>query len=336
MNAPQGNNHVDILDILQNTSSLYMYHDSCEKTPSAKSKPLSKNDVIAEYDSGKFTNSDLQIVKLVAKNVFCTQGMIEKEIKHYNKVNHGSGVMLMDTVEVNLKSRLTDLVKCDILKKYTYTTPDLKTGNMFNYSYYLTSPHGYNFIKRILKYNDNYDEYLAIKPLEEVLKYLSVVATVQSLYDLEGYISNVIDKPLFLKDKRIMTNLYGYVDFERKKKQCRLVLEPVKFKHNKEIISDADWLKDIEFRYSVLKAYMQSLMGKYEYAVLLLCDDIEGIKRAGELALKIIPEYINYIYFSTDAVVVRYGVDAALLQLKENGDMVVDIPEFLKIDKKNR
>lgn len=330
MSAPQVNNANTVLELLQEAESLYMYHDSSVRTPSAKARPLSKSDVISEYDSGRFTNSDLQVVKLVAKNVFCTQGMIDKEINHYNKNNHGTGVSLMEAVNMNLKSRLTDLVKCDILKKYTYQTPGLKKGDMFTYSYYLTSGHGYNFLKRILKYDGNYDEYLAIKPLEEVLKYLSVVSTVQTLYDIKGYTNSCIDKPLILKDKHVKTNLYGIVDVSRDEKVCRIVLEPIKFNHNKEIISDADWMKDIEFRFGVLKSYMQMLFSKCEFAVLILCDDIGGLSRAGEMALRLVPDFINYIYFSTDAVITRHGFDAAMLKLKENGDMVSAVPEFIK------
>lgn len=320
---------MSVKEILESSVSLFIYHNMCDKAVSSKSKNLSISEVIDSYDRGKFTDSDLQIANIVASHVFSNEGMIGNAIKQYNKLSTGDGITLMEDVELNLKGRLTELVKSDILKKYNYVSLDAKSGKPFKHSYYLNTAHGYNFLKRLMNFDDNYDQYLAIRPIEEVFKYLGTVSVTQSLQKMTGFIKYKIDKPVIFKDKHIKSNIFGIVDIAKKNRTHRVVLEPLRLKFNKNRITADDWSKEIDFRFLILRNYTRAIISKYDYSIVIICEDLEGIKKACELTLKNMPEYLGNIFFTTDAAVNRYGAENSMLELKSNGDILVAKPGFI-------
>jgi hypothetical protein len=210
-NVSSGNGSADIRSMFDAAKSKFCYHPEYDKQytktladeDSTKAiKTLSKQEVIYLYERSFFTDSDLQIVKLIADHLFATQGMIEKSIRRFS-ANSGSEQYVPIIGELkNLKTRLTSLVKAGILVKYLFDVPKPSSGageegenGKFTYSYYLVSPHGYNFLKRVLNYGGSYDEYLSITPLDEVFKYLSTNAVGQALYDVPGFLGMDIQVP---------------------------------------------------------------------------------------------------------------------------------------------
>lgn len=329
----------DVRTMFDEYKSVFMYYQGCEKVPTVKNVPggdsykiiktLNKMEVTSLYDSKLFTDSDLHIVKIVANNLFATQKMIEKAIFLNNaRSNESTYVPMIADLEF-LKSRLTDLVKANILIKYIFQVPRSdNSGNYINLSYYLTSPHGYNFIKRILNFDKNYDEYLAVTPIEEVFHYLSTGSVCQEFMKLSG-VTYEVDMPFYSKNTKKLNKLYGKISMNKDGVEYRIVVEPLKFLFNRNRISEDDFIRNLNTRFLIVKEYLQTLLAKADkkFYLIFVCDDYAGLRNACILADRNLKEYMPYIYFTTDKLCSR-GLDEALIQIKD-GIFICNKPEFL-------
>ncbi|MGE4282817.1 MAG: hypothetical protein AB7G87_03775 [Clostridia bacterium] len=338
---------LDIMSLYTDTQSLFVYSPYSDKIStktlankdSSKAiKTLSKAEVMYLYDSKTFTDSDLQLAKIVAKNIFCTVPMLVKSLAHFTKYKTKNNTIAImneyasESARQLLRGRLDVLVSANILNKYFFPVKKIRNGEEVsgNMGYYLVSPHGYNFLKRILNFNDNYDEYLSITPLEDVFKYLTTSTICQAFYEIPGFIDYNIDIPFYCKTQKKLTRIYGAVTLEKDDSKYKIIVEPVKFNFNQFRITQQEWEKFIHEHLEVLKAYLDGLLVKQkQFRVLIACEDIEGLQNSAKLIYQYLKDYLPYIYFTMDAIAFSYGVDKTCIQMKENGNLIPKVLDIL-------
>lgn len=331
---------MDIGSIFEEARSLYIYHPECNKTPASNLsygddtrsiKTLSKLDVIACYDKGMFTNSDLQIANVVAKNIFASQGMVEKYIEHMTATkSEKESVPIIQSMNY-LKDRLKTLTKANILIKYSYNALPHEGKEFYKHSYYLVSPHGYNFLKKIVGFSENYDEYLAVTPIDEVFKYLSAVMVSQGFFAQAGFKDYKMNVPFYRKEKKQLHYIYSLIDVQKDEVDYKVVLEPIKFRFDRNRISEKDWVESIHKRFILLKEYINHMISKgtSSFGIIIACEDIKGIKNAGLFVNKYLSDYLPYIYLTTDGVVSLKGIKNAFISISSDGELRHIVPPFI-------
>lgn len=331
---------IDIMEMFERTKSQFVYHPGYDKTvvsnlayddPSKTIKILSKQEVQYLYDSNYFTDSDLQIANVVAKHVFATQGMIKKYIDYFHKVKTDMDAVPLISDMNSLKGRLQVLVKAGILSRYLFTVPHfLEADKEFQMSYYLVSPHGYNYLKRILNNGQSYDEYLGITPLDEVFKYLCVNIFCQSLLDIKNFKNYTIERSFYSNQSRKKHAIYGVIDMEKDSCKKKIIVEPFRINYNPNRFSINEFNNNLINRFNLIKEYGNMLMSKGEdYDVMFVCEDFEGLKKAAKFVSNRIPELQEKIYFSTDGMACFYKASSIFIKLKGNS-LINSVPEYIE------
>lgn len=330
----------NISDLFDSARSLFIYHPNLNKEVVANLayddatknlKTLTKLEVQYLYDTGFFSLSDLHIVKIVAKHVFVTQSMVKKYIDYNNKYADGVNRVYITSDIDNIKNRLTNLVKAGVLTRYIFYTYHYEhTDKLMKMSYYLVSPHGYNYIKRILNYKEPYDEYLAVWPIEEVFKFLVVNTVCQRFLTEKSFKEYNIDFPFYIKELKSKERIYAVIDVAVEDGSKKVIVEPFKLNYNNMRISENEFKMELNNRFKVLKEYIQFLQGNGYVSndIIFVCEDFKGIKQAAKMATHYLPEYLDNIYYTTDVMATCYRPEIAYVKLKNNS-LITSSPEYI-------
>lgn len=330
---------LDLKNLLSLSKSPYTYNtehskERTDRDSERQGKGLSKHDINYYWDQGYFTTSDLQLVKLVAENVFCSTRMLKKSLLLFRRSSENKDISILSD-EKNLRDRLRVLVKCELLIKYTlrnnidFTASNSKTDVEH---YYCVSPHGYNYIKRQLYFNRNYDEYLCSTPIEEVFKYLSAVMACQAISCVDGSIDYVIDTPFYSKLLKRKVSLYGIVKADKNDKKFTVIVEPIKFEYEPKKITKVVWDNLIVERFLILKEAICELQKdnpSTNIRVMFVCNDLRSINKSVTLAKSNLFEHLSSSYFVIDAVVDKYSLTSTCIQVDCNNNVAAVTPEFV-------
>jgi len=293
---------------------------------------MSKSEVIALYDINTFTLSDLQIIKIIADNTFCTDNMLLSLLGMYrDNIENKKLAIYQDNNEISLlRSRLKILCKYLLISKFEFYP---KTNTKESMTYYTVMPHGYHFIKNVLNYTERYDEYVAITPIEEVFSYLSTVNV--CLYckeNVANFISYKTDKQEYIKSLQSKNKFHGQIKFTSEgKKPVRLIIESPRYRFNEFRITETDWLNQIIYRFKSLNYYLENQIkrGEEETNILFVCEDMRGIQNTVKIVKRYIPNYIHRILYTIDEAFVQIGVTHSILKEKDD-KLDFFTPEFIK------
>ncbi len=325
-----------ILDCLLNTRSPFVFVNGSSTSTvysgngtDKELKSLSKNDVNFMYYNNVFTLSDLHVVKYVAENIFCTVPMLKRSIKHYHETTEDSQKVILSVNTEHLKERLdTGLCRAQILVKTLFAShrkASAGDNNRKEYmSYYTCTPHGYNFIKRLIGYDRPYDEYSSILALDQVFKYLSVITVCQTFYDIPGFKNYKINNQEYtvnIKTGRKYYSPYGVVNLEAENNRTKVIIEPFFRSYNKSRISGNAYIAEVKERFANIGDYLQK---NFDMTHLIFsCEDISAIKAAVDLTKEYLPGCTNKVYFTIDKEANKNGIENACLYW--NGKKTVPI-----------
>lgn len=330
----------NIPELFNAAKSFFIYHPDLNQTavdnlayedPSKTIKTLSKLDVQYLYDTKYFSLSDLHIAKVVAKHVFVTQSMVKRYIDYCYKMTSAKEYMPVINDVDALKLRLQILAKAGILTRYAFDTYHYEyEDKLLKMSYYLVSPHGYNYLRRILDYKEPYDEYLAITPIEEVFKCLAVNSVCLSFLKIEAFRDYNLDFPFYIKEFKSKEKIYGVVDVVSDNINRKVIIEPFKLTYNKMRISEETFKLELNKRFKILKEYIGYLQSKgyTNNDIIFVCEDFDGIKKAGKMANHYLPEYMETIYFTTDVMANQFRPSLAYVKIK-NKTLVNEAPDYI-------
>lgn len=318
MSSP--NQKIEVIGLIEKSTTPFMYHDRIDLVQDKINNSLSKEEVVLLYERNFFTISDLLIAKIVAKYVYASELHVKKAIKYFHETaaeDDKVGLISADEADKALKGRLEQLCKADIIKRYRYQA--LKEyGELKLQSYYFVSPHGYNYIKRIVNFKENYDEYLAIRPIEDVFNYLSINTVISSFYEHNCLKKFENDVPFYSKDKRIKTNIYSIVETEANGVKHKIYLEPLRFRFNDNRISKNEWKENIIERLGILKeAVLKHNDNSIKY-IIFICEDIKGLQIGVSYVLQYLQDIKDICLFTTDGVVFTSGLENAMVCLSDS------------------
>jgi len=299
----------DLLKFLKDTQTPFLYHEDINKAFCKDNKNLTKEEVLVRYETNEFTISDLIIVQALAKIVFGTKEMILKVLENLSK-EYPDKPILVDSKA--LKGRLSKLVKSAVMKRFTFHLQSDKR----THSYYCVSPHGYNYIKRIFRFKDKYDEYIAVTPIDEVMKCLAATSVAQEFTTKSSFIDFQIGKNFYIKEKGLFT-LYAEVETLVGGEKKHTLIEPLYFKYDKNRISEKELQESLIERMEVISTYFSKRMETNMPTIFFVCENIGGIRRAMALGAEYLASYKNYIYYTTDAVVHNVGIEKSLMRIEE-------------------
>ncbi len=327
---------LDLKNLLAQSKSPYIYRTehSKERTSrdsSKQGKELSKHEVNYYWDEGYFTVSDLQLVKLVAENVFCSTKMLKKSLLIFRRNTENKDIAILSD-ESYLRDRLRVLVKCEMLIKYTLRLNIDDVANKDVEHYYCVSPHGYNYIKRQLYFNKKYDEYLSSLPVEEVFKYLSTVMACQSFSTVKGFEKYLIENSFYSSTLKKMVKLYGEVKVTTSSGKHVIIVEPLKFEYERQKITKQTWENLIVERFTILKEGLLEVQKENPDAnisFMIVCNDLSGINKAASLAKTYLCEYLHCIYFVIDTIIEKYSFSSTCIQIDGNNKVSASTPNFV-------
>lgn len=294
----------DILNILKETQTPFMYHEDLNLEYCSNNKSLNKEEVLVKYYTNYFTVSDLVIVKALSKIVFGTNTMIWKVLELFKRKYPKMPVL---TDAKLLKNRLTVLTKSSIIKRFKF----IPIGGNSPHSYYCITPHGYNYIKRIMNFKDKYDEYIGVTPPDEVMKYLASVAVAEEFIDHDSFIDFNVDVSFYTKELGLQ-NIYVEVKTNVNDKENTIIIEPLYFKFDTNRMSEEEYMLNLRERLRVIEKYISTKVEDDTPTIMFVCENVSGIKQAMELASEHLALYKNYMYFTTDSVTHKMGVKGVL------------------------
>ncbi|WP_459195639.1 hypothetical protein [Wukongibacter baidiensis] len=319
------NNINNIMDLINKSTSPFIYHDEVDAKADKNNKNLSKDDVLFLYNQDGFVLSDLHIVKLIAKYTFATQIQIFNAIQICR--NKYPDIPLVDDID-GLRNRLKHLTKSALIRRYQFQALDQRTGKLKQQSYYCVSAHGYNYIKRIVNFKDKYDEYIAVTPVDEVFKYLTTGVVIQTLINRNPSLGFKTNKQLYIKELRNLYDIYGEVKSKINGANHSVVIEPFKTRYNKNRMTEEEWKSNLTGRMEFIKAYFTKNSVENIPHVVFACEDLMGLKEAMKTVIDCLEGYLDNVYFTTDAVLFFYGLDKALIKIiKENGKPILHYEE---------
>lgn len=291
-------------------------------------KSLSKNDVHCMYLNNIFTLSDLQIARFVAENVYATVPILKKAINYYHNRTRDKDKVALSIQTNYLKERLdSGLCRGQILYKTVfYSAKSNGEETKTKMSYYTCSPHGYNYLKRIVGFDKTYDEYTGVLGIDQVFKYLSSIVICQTFYEsdvFKGY--EICNQEFTLNNKtgRKFYSPYGKVYLDTPDRPTKYIIEPFSLSFNRLRISEKSYITDVTSRFASIKEYLGRSMVKYDAYVIFTCEDIKGIKAAVELSKKYLPESLDRILFTIDKEADASGIQKSCL--KCTGDQTIPV-----------
>jgi hypothetical protein len=287
---------------------------------------LSKIDIINSYDNNNFSDSDLVIAKVVADNYIIHYKMLEDELKKQKNKT------IVPSYEL-IKNRIDNLVKNEILYKYhIVSTLDVdKTIKISDEiicasniddsskkitSYLMVTAHGYNFLKHVLKENYNYDEYIAVTPITEVLSQLSAnfIKYRFPMYEY-NFKSHVTFYNTYIKRKD-----YIYAAYEDQK--SLIIIEPFKLTFKDTLMTKEKHVKHLINRLNTLNNYAgQGNRTMKNIRTVFVCDSLKDIKSALTIIKKKIGlsmPVLNNVYFTIDTDFTNVNNNDTFLEYRDD------------------
>lgn len=312
------NSKMEVIGLIEKSTTPFMYHNQMDLKQDVINKSLGKAEVMLLYENNYFTVSDLLIAKIAAKYVYSSEIHIKKAIEHFHKTAKDDdrvALISIDEYQRGIKSRLGQLCKADILKRYMYQAFK-EYGELRPQSYYFVSAHGYNYIKRIVNFKGNYDEYLAIRPIEEALSYLSVNTVISSFYEYDSFKGFENDVSFYSKDKQSKASIYSIVETEVNGLKYKIYLEPLKFNFNDNRISKNEWKENIIERLEILKeAVLKDKDNNSIKYIMFICEDIKGVQIAVTYVREYLADIKGICLFTTDGVVFTSGLERSIVSI---------------------
>lgn len=283
-------------------------------------KSLSKNDVHCMYKNNIFVLSDLQIAKFVAENIFATVPILKKAISHYFATAKTNEKIALSANLGTLKERLDDgLCRAQILYKNVFYNSSSKGQPKSKSSYYTCSPHGYNYLKRIVNFDKTYDEYTGVLAIDQVFKYLSTITVCQTFYESKNLINYEICNQEFTVNQKTGRKFYSpygkvYLKGPDEERNIKYIIEPFFLSFNRFRISEKEYINDIYSRFQNAVNYLQMQMTKYDAKIVFACEDIKSITVAIELIKKYNATNLDNIYFTIDREADSAGISKSCLK----------------------
>ena len=330
-----------VLDLFMNYRSLFTYVNGIAyKAASGDSaqpelKSLSKNDVNCLYLNNVFSISDLHIAKIVAENIFSTVPIIGRSINYYHRTTPDNDKVALVQQMEHIKERLDKhLCRSQILYKTVYTVQSSRGSQDSKkkiYAYYTCTPHGYNFLKRIVGFSKTYDEYTGVLCIDQAFRYLSVVTVCQHFYKVPGFENYQVQNQEYtvnVKTGRKWYSPYGIVKINNGNNPVKVVVEPFHLSFNRNRVSETDYVNDLKNRFTDLNDYMQKVTAEGKVYIIFSCEDIQSVKAAVELTKQYLPLFTDNVYFTIDRLGEEIGIERCCLQW--NGTKTVPVTiEFL-------
>lgn len=309
----------DVMQVIEASITPFMYHDEIN-VRADDAKAFDRNEVLYNYNTKAFTDSDLQLVKILASQVFSTLTQLSSAVKY--ETNKRPYLKNMITIEQdNIKSRLGKLCKSGIVQKYKYL-PYKKAleGSTTPASYYFVTPHGYNYIKRILHFDRPYDEYLGAYPVEEVFKYLSANTVLCAMFQSQKMLSFENFKRVYWQSEKKVIPIYSQAETEVDGIKNEILFEPLKFKFNEQRLHRDEMKEFLNKRIQFLAEYLDEVEADINRYLVFLAEDISGIKIAANLiADSPLIDLSNQVFITTDAAAHMVGdVSSILLTLQRS------------------
>ena len=293
---------------LNEAVSPFLYHPEHDTRLDKDCKGLSKEEVITRYHMNEIADTDLLIAKALAKIVFGTTDLINKAVE-VQRIREPEKKLTEDRGA--LKGRLGALVKTGLVKKFKYRC--LHDGR--EHAYFCLNGHGYNFLKRIYRFTDRYDEYLSITPFDEVVKWMATATAVLSAAKEPTVTRYQMGQPYFSKEAG-RHNLYGELETLVGGQKQLVLFEPIFFHRNEERITVNEQEAFQKERLAVVGDYLTKRYVENPN-VIIVCEDKEGLKKAMAICAKEFPSAIHHFYFTTDVLVHRHGLRNSLMRIAE-------------------
>lgn len=300
------------MDLIKKSTSPFIYHNEVNVEADKNNKNLSKDDVLFLYNQDTFVLSDLHIVKMIAQYSFLTQIQIFSAIQAY--LNKYPNIPLVKDVD-GLRNRLRYLTKSALIRRYHFQALDKNKNQLKKQSYYCVSPHGYNYIKRIVNFKEKYNEYIAATPIDEVFKFLSTGVVIQALINKSSSITFTMNKQVYVKEIKSIYDIYGEIKNKVNNIDYRVLIEPFKLRYDKNRMTEIEWKNNLNERIDFIKTYFSRYSADVSPYVIFSCEDLEGLKQAMKIIKDPLEDYLDSIYFTTDAILFFYGLDNALIKV---------------------
>ena len=282
---------------------------------------LNKLEVLDWYDRGHISVSDLYIVYAVSMLTFANTYQIIDYITLWKE--HNKDIPIPSTMDKDsIVSRLKTLCGGSFLRRHKFTNINGEPRD-----YFYTTPHGNNFLKKLLYFKGNYDEYLGAIHIQEVLKYLSinqislkVIESIAAKYPIE-----VSSKPFFTthslyfdKATRSTVEIYGF--FNLKDRNKRILLEPFRMKYDELCYSKNQMVTLAEERFEFLKRYISDFVrdnsGSESLNVVFVCENLASIKILAKQISKWDEYFYSYVSFTTDKLIRDKGLENSSFKVK--------------------
>ena len=325
-----------ILKYLTEGESIFKYSQDSDKVLESNAGAASKDNLVSAFHLNIITISDLFICLAIAKLTVGTERMILSTI-NYMKTTYDKELAIPDVTSA--EHRLRDLVKNGFVYEFNYKRNDVSNKNQ---RFYTLTTHTYQFLNTVLKYDESYDQFFSITPLDEVVKYLAANSVLTKLLDISKSVEEFVTKDkIFLRDSRAVEFFYGKVKTtvvrNGVEKKFVLFIEPVYYNYNKRRISQEKFEANLETRMNVINALVDSTMASKRKPVLLIvAENREGMTRIMEYMAKKNPTVCQqFMYFTTEYLVNKFGFNGTLFTFKEmvDGRVKADIkaPDFMEL-----
>lgn len=261
----------------------------------------------------------IRILQMVSKLTFCdTPNLIMGLVNQYkinpNKYKCLSFIDNAIVIRTNLEqlyTSLIDLERWGLIHRFTYKPFSKKM------SYYCCSNLGYNFLRKELGEEKFFDSYLALTAPEEIMKYLATISCLFSFDNIFDF-STSVDFEIGNKRKQKL-----FVEALRKKDDVEqyILLEPIFSSYNDEKFDKTDMLKFRKRRIEIIRKYMVEKSINNSVAIVLVCDDLNGVKEAFKVLKDNFVNNLDKFYITCDFLQGDSVNDKLLkvLSFKDNG-----------------
>lgn len=313
-------------EIIKNNKSLYLYNDNIDVTLADFNGELNKEDILANYYRNKFTLSDLFIVEAIATLTFADKGLIIKQLELMRKKEPDKLIYSIDSEykkDGEIVSRLEVLCKNSLVRCFKFNVgPRSKVYK----SYYCVTPHGYNYLKKIINRTEAYDDYIGVTPIDEVFKFLSA-ATVAVIGADSPYFKNMYtNNKFYIQETKKNTFTYAELLFEKDNKKRYMLIEPYFLNYHKGRLTEEAQLKHLEKRMETVTKYISARTLEIQPIIVFVCENMNGIRSLCNAIFKYFKYNYSNIYFTTEYLVFkRQDLKSSLFGIKslEDGNPIV-------------